>query len=568
MLEQRNVMTFPARSPHAALAPSNLLTRMRRSVSARLLTAAAALGVSVAIAAPVQGWFNFSLDKPASSPSTSPVSLPATSNGSEPETDGGAKAAAQHHDSDNWYTLMMMGKKAGYLHSVCKREGNLITTTSKMLLAIKREAIRIEIGVDTVFVETVDGKPVSMKATKKLGALPVTEEVTFGDGHATLSVSQAGTKNEDSKPKTKPLPKESFFPPAAAEREMRRQRALGQDKVVVRTIDPSEALSFITITREYKGTENVKVMGKVVRALRASSTMDKYPGLTTEEYLDDRGELVRTVVNMGGIQMEQLLADRELALLEKDAPELLVSTTIKLDKPIDKPRELQSGKFVLTVTDGELSTLPSVGYQSFERVGPGAGRVVVDLARTGSAPTEAELADPSFMEASTMVNWRDVEVAKLTKRALPAPTASDPERAEKLRQFVSKIIDQKDMSVGFASASETARTLTGDCTEHAVLLAALLRGSGIPSRVCSGLVYVESFGGEKNVFGYHMWAQALLNTPQGKRWVDLDAAIGGPRAFDATHITLGTSALADGQTENYLVTMAPLIGRLVIKADR
>ena len=35
--------------------------------------------------------------------------------------------------------------------------------------------------------------------------------------------------------------------------------------------------------------------------------------------------------------------------------------------------------------------------------------------------------------------------------------------------------------------------------------------------------------------------------------------------FDATHITLGVSALADGDTQNYLVTMAPLIGRLVVK---
>lgn len=553
-------MTIPARTPDTLFTPSRLLQCTWRTVPARLIAAAtASLGVVVAATLPAQAHVDLSDAKPAT-----PISAPA-----EPQPSALAQGTAEHRDSDNWYALMMMGKKAGYLHSVCKREGNLITTSSKMLLAIKREAIRIEIGVETVFVETIDGKPVSMKATKKLGSLPVTEEVIFGDGEATLSVSQAGTgKAAEAKPKAKPLPKEPFFPPAAAEREMRRQRALGQDKVVVRTVDPSEALSFITITREYKGTEIVKVMGKSVRAQRASSTMDKYPGLTTEEYLDDRGELVRTLVNMGGIQMEQLLADRELALLEKDAPELLLSTTIKLDKPIDKPRELQSGKFVLTVADGELPTLPSVGYQTFERVGAGAGRVAVDLARNGSVPTEAELADASFMEASTMVNWRDAEVAKLTKRALPEPVASEPERAEKLRQFVSKVIDQKDMSVGFASASETARTLTGDCTEHAVLLAAPLRGSGIPSRVCSGLVYVDSFGGEKNVFGYHMWAQALLTTPQGKRWVDLDAAIGGPHAFDATHITLGTSALADGQTENYLVTMAPLIGRLVIKVDR
>ena len=36
-----------------------------------------------------------------------------------------------------------------------------------------------------------------------------------------------------------------------------------------------------------------------------------------------------------------------------------------------------------------------------------------------------------------------------------------------------------------------ARTRSGDCSEHAVLLTALLRARGIPARVSHGLVYLE-----------------------------------------------------------------------------
>merc|ERR1719261_959477 len=101
--------------------------------------------------------------------------------------------------------------------------------------------------------------------------------------------------------------------------------------------------------------------------------------------------------------------------------------------------------------------------------------------------------------------------------------------AYSLRDLVHSHIQDKHLSTAYASASETARTGSGDCTEHAVLLAALLKARGIPSRVCHGLVYVEQGGSAINgqaeydadgnlverggattsgQFGWHMWSQA------------------------------------------------------------
>jgi hypothetical protein len=118
----------------------------------------------------------------------------------------------------------------------------------------------------------------------------------------------------------------------------------------------------------------------------------------------------------------------------------------------------------------------------------------------------------------------------------------------------------KNLATGFASAGEVAVTLSGDCTEHAVLLTALLRAAGIPARVVSGLLYVESFAGERDVFGYHMWTQAWIEG----RWVDLDAM--GAGDFDATHIALATSPLDD--QEDFLqvsTSLAPWMGALSIE---
>lgn len=143
-----------------------------------------------------------------------------------------------------------------------------------------------------------------------------------------------------------------------------------------------------------------------------------------------------------------------------------------------------------------------------------------------------------------------------------------PVLAERMRRHVHGHINRKSLDVGFATASEVARTREGDCTEHAVLLAAMLRAAGIPSRVVSGLIYVDEFVGQKGVFGFHMWTQALLPGPDGEGvWVDLDATLDRlPR--DATHIGVAVSTLEGSERVNTMAAVAPLLGALSIEVER
>lgn len=57
----------------------------------------------------------------------------------------------------------------------------------------------------------------------------------------------------------------------------------------------------------------------------------------------------------------------------------------------------------------------------------------------------------------------------------------------------------------FSTALQTLQAGYGDCGEHAVLLAALLRASRIPARVVYGLVYVPA----KKAWLYHVWVMAF-----------------------------------------------------------
>ncbi|MBZ0171892.1 MAG: transglutaminase-like domain-containing protein, partial [Phycisphaerales bacterium] len=166
-----------------------------------------------------------------------------------------------------------------------------------------------------------------------------------------------------------------------------------------------------------------------------------------------------------------------------------------------------------------------------------------------------------------MLTCDDPRVAELARDALTAAPEDAAKRAELLRRFVHRHIRTKDLSVGFASAAEVARTREGDCTEHGVLLAALLRADGIPSRVVSGLIYADQFAGSDDIFGYHMWTQAYLEIDGEPRWVDLDATLPDSLPMTATHIALAVTGLPDENRINALVELAPLMGRLAIKVE-
>jgi len=113
---------------------------------------------------------------------------------------------------------------------------------------------------------------------------------------------------------------------------------------------------------------------------------------------------------------------------------------------------------------------------------------------------------------------------------------------QQLEGFVRRFIRTKDLSIGYASALEVARRPEGDCTEHAVLLAALGRALGIPTRVVDGLAYVDAYAGKQHVFVPHAWVQAWTGTG----WQSFDAAMG---SFDSTHLAFAVSY--DGSPANH-----------------
>lgn len=472
-----------------------------------------------------------------------------------------AAAAGPTDQHDRWYVLRIKDQRAGWLHDKRDNAGERITSRSTLHIELKRGDQAVVVEVEAEFVETGDGKPVSMKVVQTLGSAPTTEQYTFRPDAVDVVSTVAGAR----KTSRRDLPAGNWLTPAAAARFIAARLEAGAKEFTVRAIDPTSGVDPVLTTTKVLERTTIEALGKTVPAIKWRTSTDSHPDLDTTEFVDEFGVPIRSETHLGDLKVDIVLADRDLAQSKLDPPELLVSTLVTPDKPIANPRAATRATYRLTLKDGgRISGLPFGAGQSLAYQKDGSVTVVVDPSDTSVVPDHDESTDAQ-LKSSALLTSDDAGVKRLAAQAIRGAGPGVAERGEAMRRFVHSYIRAKNLGVGFASAAEVARTRTGDCTEHAVLLAAMLRAEKIPARVVSGLIYADEFEGKKGIFGYHMWAQAFLG---GGRWLNLDATLPDNSKFDATHIALATTDLADGETYNALVSLVPLLGNLKIAVEK
>jgi transglutaminase-like putative cysteine protease len=146
--------------------------------------------------------------------------------------------------------------------------------------------------------------------------------------------------------------------------------------------------------------------------------------------------------------------------------------------------------------------------------------------RASHGPDRNARAEPApgkeFTESSYFINWDNDAVKRHAARAvrqLPV-NATAWERAVAVEEWVKANMKAFEFSQAMATADNVAKTLSGDCTEYAMLAAAMCRAVGIPSRTALGLVYAP--GKDGPYLAYHMWFEVYAD----EQWVPLDATLG------------------------------------------
>lgn len=462
-----------------------------------------------------------------------------------------------------WYTLWIDGVRSGYSrHAVIVAEDR-ITTETRTSLSIKRGPVDMTIIMDSAFVESHDGEPIWASSEQRIGALPTKTMVEFkGDELEITRVQGRTTATETVKAPTEP-----WLPPAAAERYTRHRMRANASEIVVRTLDPATGLVPITVTLFDFKDDTELVAGHTIQTRLSRATTSYMPGVETVQEFDLEGVPVRTQTEMAGMRIDSVISDERTALAEvKGGAEVMARSLIKPDRPIKKPRSLEKSSLLLSISSGTMPELPSAGSQRVESIDARTSRLIINTVSPAPAP-QSDITNAALTASTLMCQSDDELIRELTLRATAHAGPDKAKRAEAIRRFVRSYLNRKSLDVGFASASETARSRAGDCSEHAVLLAAMLRADGIPARGVTGLVYVDEFLGESGIFGYHMWTQALLNIDGAPTWIDLDAAIDDTHAFDATHIACSLVTYADSETIEAFQAIIPLMGSLDIKVE-
>lgn len=473
----------------------------------------------------------------------------------ERAVDAGDRGASPREE---WFRITLDGIAAGWQRASERTDGDLVRSGSESLLRVSRDGAVTEIRVTWELAESAGGAPRWCTVEQAAGGAVTRTRAEFRTDSVALRVSQGGRESVQSLP---PLP-DGCVGPAAAARHMQAARAGGQAQVRCMTIDPGSSLAPIEWTSTRDSTAACEGVGAGWRTVTSAMPVP------TIECLDAEGDVLRAQTDMGigrMVMTRTSKAQAQAALPAGGAAvDIIRRSTVALAAPADALLSASTARMRLRAGTGQMLDLPEGGAQRVERTAGGGEAVVSIDASRGSAAAGDGMGDPRFLAASPLVDAGDPAVRDAAAKALAqlAPGARDAARAEALRQFVHGHVTGKDLGSVFASASATVRDRTGDCTEHAVLLAAMLRASGIPSRLASGLVYAREFAGVRGCFAWHMWTQALVEG----QWRDLDATISG-RPFHAGHVLAATAAQEGAAIDPAFAGMVSMIGNLSIEVE-
>lgn len=516
--------------------------------------------------------------QPATAPPNVPVTAQATSEaGGEtapPFSAGNAPVVFAEPPSDDhgggrlveetWDAHSMQGAPVGYTRTtVAEVEENgrtLLRTRSFLRLVLKREGQPVTQDMTLTSFDTPTGELVRFESRMPMGTAETVSTGVVERGELTIETATPGSVQQHSIPWQAEWG--GFF---AMEQSLRRQPLGTGEQRTLRCLMPFSNQPG-EIHLEGQEQEEVDLPSGKARLLRVASTTEiastiEMAGqrIETVLWLNEHGEPLKQV--MPQIGQEALRTTKELALRPAAGGDydLLIATTVPLVGQVpDHARttrvvyraRLKSGSIEGMFAEGLSQRIRPIDEREVEltviAVRPGRPREI-DIPLT--TPTDDDLAPSSLIQSD------DPEVVKLAAGVLPGETDAW-KLASGLERFVAGAVRNKNFSQAFASAAEVARSLEGDCTEHAVLLAALCRARGIPTRCAFGLVYYERQRG----FAYHMWNEVWI----GDRWVPLDGTL-GLGGIGGGHIKLADSNLAGASAYTAMLPVINVLGRLELE---
>ena len=464
--------------------------------------------------------------------------------------------------SEAWMEVRMFNAKVGYSHTTLHRDGDVVHTRTETTMKINRAGANVEMTSIESTRETIGGQPLGFFSSLNLGNAPVRKKGVIDGEKIVVTAKQFGRERTI----VHPFDRRGLMN-WGLELLAREKGHADASKFEAWLYSPDFGMEAPTrITVESLGKETFPFRDGKKEGKKVLTTMHSKVGeVSVASWLDVDGELLRMSMKMAGIPIEMLASTKEKAMEDFAPTDLFTKSLLTIDRNI--PSKATTVVYELRPKKGgKLDFQPEKNdFQAVRALEGGAVEVTVKRAQREDllkAKGHSGGLGLEFKKGNVMIDSDDPHVVRLSQRAARG-SRNAFDLAHRLRHFVSHYVRVKNLDVGFATASEVARSREGDCSEHAVLLAAMGRASGLPSRVVAGLVYVPELAGKTNVMGYHMWTQFHLRG----RWVDFDAALGESECAP-TRIALMTSSLEDSSLTELGLALLDYIGQVEIKVTK
>ncbi|HEV2474729.1 MAG TPA: transglutaminase-like domain-containing protein [Chthonomonadales bacterium] len=312
------------------------------------------------------------------------------------------------------------------------------------------------------------------------------------------------------------------------------------------------------------------VTGKQISAYVLKTAM---PEGEVTEWESENGDLVKAEMSMGMIRFTMIAEPEKSATSSAPSTaspgsgasytppqDFAVATAIVANRQIAAPRAARSMNAVITGVPDRRFILSDSRQEEKVLAGPRGDRgYTVEVSVKDQPFPEVDSArlpinDPSltpFLHSAPYLHTEDSDIRGIAARLRGSQT-NLYRIAVSIRDWVHRHMTP-DAGIGVPrSATDIVHRRRGVCRDYAILYTAIARAAGVPTRLCSGIVYA------RGRFYYHAWAESYVG-----RWVAIDPTLYDPdqpvEYVDATHIKF-----AEGDALS-MFKVVSIVGRLNVK---
>jgi hypothetical protein len=471
---------------------------------------------------------------------------------------------------ETWDAAYINGGKAGFVHTrvtqVERKGQKVLRTTIELNLTILRQRQPVELRMITGDDETEGGKITQVFMQQFLAKqqhIVTTGTVDGDEVHIQVRDRNGKVQVDKYNPWNKDVVglygQQNLF---------KKHKAKPGAAFSYQSFEPELTSVFMTRV-QVKDHEDVSLLTtrRKARLLRVEEEADKIDGFQPPPlvvWLDKDLQPVRTQFELSGIGKLTLERTTEQVATKRgtNLPDIMESQLIRLNRRLPDGYDTRDAVYRITI-QGDKDAGSTFARDSRQKVVNAKGNTFELHIKTFEEPSpngKAARVKDEFLKSNYFINCKDDRVRSFAGQAVGQETSAW-QKALRIENWVHRHMNQvkhEDYTEALATADHVARTLEGDCTEYAMLTAAMCRAAGVPSRTAVGLVYVDMQRGP--VLAFHMWTEVYV---QGQ-WAPVDATRG--RGFvGATHLKIADQSWHDVHDLKPLVPILRVVGKAKVE---